>query len=160
MLEKLSGDELHQRIETLKIRRRNDRIHKILFSAAKGDLNGMKEALKVCWFMEIIRMLLKWHELWQHENVNVSDALKRTPLHVAASEGQARMLYAETYLMTGLSVFSNFHFEDHFPFWRSVYMYCCAMQLEIVKYLIDNGSDVNAEDKFKNTCLNDAVRHK
>ena len=48
MLEKLSGDELHQRIETLKIRRRNDRIHKILFSAAKGDLNGMKEALKVC----------------------------------------------------------------------------------------------------------------
>jgi hypothetical protein len=46
-LEKMSGDELHQRIEALKIRRRNDRINKILYSASKGDLTGMKEALKV-----------------------------------------------------------------------------------------------------------------
>ena len=43
----MSGDELHQRIEALKIRRRNDRINKILYSASKGDLAGMKEALKV-----------------------------------------------------------------------------------------------------------------
>ena len=29
---------------------------------------------------------------WQHENVNVSDALKRSPLHIAASEGQVRII--------------------------------------------------------------------
>ena len=43
----MSGDELHQRIEALKIRRKNDRINKILYCAAKGDLVGMKLALKV-----------------------------------------------------------------------------------------------------------------
>jgi hypothetical protein len=43
----MNGDELHQRIEALKIRRRNDRINKILYCAARGDLNEMKESLKV-----------------------------------------------------------------------------------------------------------------
>ena len=34
------------------------------------------------------------------------------------------------------------------------------MQIEIVKFLMCNNADVNAEDEFKNTSLNDAVRHR
>jgi hypothetical protein len=40
-------DEIHQRIDTLKQRRRNDKINLILSSAAKGDLETMTTALKV-----------------------------------------------------------------------------------------------------------------
>jgi hypothetical protein len=55
-------DEIHQRIDTLRRRRRNDKINQILSSAAKGDLVSMTAALKVqlkcvetmplssCWF--------------------------------------------------------------------------------------------------------------
>ena len=35
-----------------------------------------------------------------------------------------------------------------------------SFKTEVVRYLLANGADVNAEDQFKNTCLNDAVRHK
>ena len=41
------GDEIHQRIDALKQRRRNDRINQILSAAAIGDLLAMKAALKV-----------------------------------------------------------------------------------------------------------------
>ncbi len=44
---KMGGDELHQRINDLKERRRNDRINVILNAAANGDLAGLSEALKV-----------------------------------------------------------------------------------------------------------------
>ena len=40
-------DEIHQRIDTLKQRRRNDKINLILSSTAKGDLETMTTALKV-----------------------------------------------------------------------------------------------------------------
>jgi hypothetical protein len=40
-------DEIHQRINELKQRRRNDRINQILSAAAEGDLTAMKAALKV-----------------------------------------------------------------------------------------------------------------
>jgi len=98
---KMGGDELHQRINDLKERRRNDRINLILNAAANGNLAGLSEALK-------------------NEGVNVCDALKRTPLHVASSEGQ----------------------------------------LEIVQYLVELGADINVQDSFRHTSLNDAVRHR
>jgi hypothetical protein len=44
---KIGGDELHQRINALKERRKNDRINLILYAAARGDLAGLKDALKV-----------------------------------------------------------------------------------------------------------------
>jgi len=72
----------------------------MLSAAARGDLASIKLALK-------------------NANVNVCDTLKRTPLHIAASEGQ----------------------------------------LEVVEYLISCKADLNTEDHFKNTCLNDAIRH-
>ena len=34
------------------------------------------------------------------------------------------------------------------------------MQIEIVKHLLDCSADIYAEDKFKNTALNDALRHR
>lgn len=34
------------------------------------------------------------------------------------------------------------------------------LQLEVVMYLVENKADINLEDQFKNTSLNDAVRHK
>ena len=40
-------DDIHQRIDALKQRRRNDRINQILSAAADGDLTSMKTALKV-----------------------------------------------------------------------------------------------------------------
>ncbi len=40
-------DEIHQRINELKQRRRNDRINQILSAAAEGDLKAMQAALKV-----------------------------------------------------------------------------------------------------------------
>ncbi len=61
-------------------------------------------------------------------------------MHVAASEGQVR---------------SNLNYHGFSNITLLIFL-----QLDIVKYLVENGSDVNAEDKFKNTCLNDAVRHK
>jgi len=66
-------DDIHQRIDALKQRRRNDRINQILSAAAEGDLMSMKAALK-------------------NESANVCDDLKRTPLHVAASEGQLEIV--------------------------------------------------------------------
>ncbi len=48
VMAKMGGDELHQRINDLKERRRNDRINLILNAAANGDLPGLKEAMKVC----------------------------------------------------------------------------------------------------------------
>jgi hypothetical protein len=80
--------------------------------------------------------------------VNVSDALKRTPLHVAASEGQ--VIVTMTFALV---------FDISASAQLILFCLCFFSQLVIVKYLIENGSDVNAEDKFKNTCLNDAVRH-
>jgi len=94
------GDEMDARIDQLKQRRSNDRTNMILSAAARGDLASLKLALK-------------------NANVNVCDTLKRTPLHIAASEGQ----------------------------------------LEVVNYMISCKADLNAEDQFKNTCLNDAIRH-
>ena len=44
---KTGGDELHQRINALKERRKNDKINLILYAAAKGDLSGLTDALKV-----------------------------------------------------------------------------------------------------------------
>ena len=44
---RMGGDELHQRINDLKERRRNDRINLILNAAANGNLAGLSEALKV-----------------------------------------------------------------------------------------------------------------
>jgi hypothetical protein len=41
------GDEIYQRIDALKQRRRNDKINQILSAAAEGDLLAMKAALKV-----------------------------------------------------------------------------------------------------------------
>jgi hypothetical protein len=35
-----------------------------------------------------------------------------------------------------------------------------SKQLEIVQYLLKAGADVHAQDEFKHTCLNDAVRHR
>ena len=43
----LGGDETQQRVETLKTKRQNDRINFILSAAAKGDLAGLKHALRV-----------------------------------------------------------------------------------------------------------------
>ncbi len=68
-------------------------------------------------------------------------------MHVAASEGQVKIILFFLYSMiVALS--------------QLIPAVLYFTQLEIVKFLIENGSDVNAEDKFKNTCLNDAVRHK
>ena len=39
-------------------------------------------------------------------------------------------------------------------------MFCVGPQLEIVRFLVEGRADVNAQDKFKHTCLNDAVQHK
>jgi hypothetical protein len=47
VIAKLGGDELHQRINDLKERRRNDRINVVLNAAANGNLVGLSEALKV-----------------------------------------------------------------------------------------------------------------
>jgi hypothetical protein len=43
----LVDDEIHQRIDALKQRRRNDKINQILSAAAEGDLISLKAALKV-----------------------------------------------------------------------------------------------------------------
>ena len=45
------NDEMHQRIEALKIRRQTERTKLILSAAAKGDLDAMKQALKVWSFV-------------------------------------------------------------------------------------------------------------
>ena len=42
----LGVDETQHRIETLTTKRQNDRINLILSAAAKGDLAGLKHALK------------------------------------------------------------------------------------------------------------------
>jgi hypothetical protein len=34
------------------------------------------------------------------------------------------------------------------------------VQLEIVQYLVELGADINAQDSFRHTSLNDAVRHR
>jgi hypothetical protein len=47
--EKIVVDEIHQRIDMLKQRRRNDKISQILSSAAEGDLVSLTAALKVVW---------------------------------------------------------------------------------------------------------------
>jgi hypothetical protein len=41
------GDNIHQRIDLLKQKRKNDKINQILSAAAKGDLVSIKAALKV-----------------------------------------------------------------------------------------------------------------
>ncbi len=43
----VADDEIHQRIDTLKQRRKNDKINQILSAAAEGDLVSMTAALKV-----------------------------------------------------------------------------------------------------------------
>ena len=88
----MGGDETHQRVETLKTKRQNERIHFILSAAGKGDLPGLKHALKVNYKHERETFLACFHAWYdmQGESVNTSDLLKRTPLHVAASEGQVR----------------------------------------------------------------------
>ncbi len=89
-------DDIHQRINALKQRRRNDRINQILSAAAEGDLASMKAALKVLLCAAFpftkCKSLIKVLPLCQNESANVCDDLKRTPLHVAASEGQVRCL--------------------------------------------------------------------
>ena len=87
-----------------------------------------------------------WNDLMieQNANVNVCDTLKRIPLHIAASEGQVCRFYC--FLRSQLSFW---HFVNYF----------CSLSLEVVEYLISCKADLNAEDQFKNTCLNDAVRH-
>ena len=42
------GMGTNQRIESLKLRRRSDRINTILTAAARGDLKGLKDAVRVC----------------------------------------------------------------------------------------------------------------
>jgi hypothetical protein len=42
-----SGDELHQRIKYLKDKRKSDLVNLVLNAAGKGDLGGLKQALKV-----------------------------------------------------------------------------------------------------------------
>ena len=85
---------MHQRIEALRQRRSNDRINMILSAAARGDVTTMKEALKVTKSILLLMNIL-WHLdikvqkfKLQGENVNIHDSLKRTPLHVASSQGQ------------------------------------------------------------------------
>ena len=34
------------------------------------------------------------------------------------------------------------------------------LQFEVVEYLTTSKADIHAQDQFKNTCLNDAIRHK
>ena len=41
------GMGTNQKIETLKLRRRSDRINTILTAAGRGDLKGLKEAMRV-----------------------------------------------------------------------------------------------------------------
>jgi len=95
------NDALTQRVDILRAQRKAQRTKLILNAAARGDIVTLKQALK-------------------SESVNVSDPLKRTPLHVASSEGQ----------------------------------------VEVVKFLLKSGAEVNAEDAFRHTSLNDAVRHR
>jgi hypothetical protein len=47
VLENLVGSGMSQKIESLKIRRRSDRVNVILTAAGRGDLARMKQALKV-----------------------------------------------------------------------------------------------------------------
>ncbi len=60
--EKMGGNELHQRINDLKERRRNNRINLILNAAANGNLTGLKEAFKVC----LVNVELIWYAQLNH----------------------------------------------------------------------------------------------
>lgn len=40
------GNDLDQRIKSLKEKRKNDRVNLVLYAAAKGDLQALKTALK------------------------------------------------------------------------------------------------------------------
>ena len=82
-------------------------------------------------------------------------------LHIILSRTQVSMCVTR---------FREHHFmlrrqRDRFHYWRNQVVCCMnwknlAGQLETVEFLISYSADLNAEDVFKNTCLNDAVRHR
>ena len=97
----MSSDEMRERSASLKARRKNDRINLILNAAAHGNLESLKMALEVnrepMHHKHLMTNLKYSFTLTlccvrsQNGNLNVCDSLMRTPLHVAASEGQARI---------------------------------------------------------------------
>ncbi len=50
----VGGNELHQRIKSLKERRRSDQINGILYAAARGDLPALKKGFKVFYCLILV----------------------------------------------------------------------------------------------------------
>jgi hypothetical protein len=86
----LGSDEMGQRINDLQERRKCDKINLILYAAARGDLVSLKDAMEVNIYPSIVRKRSETAEVVSPQNgdVNACDSLCRTPMHVAASEGQ------------------------------------------------------------------------
>jgi CRP-like cAMP-binding protein len=101
----MGGSSIRQKVQALRRRRENKRVYGVLQAAKNGDLIRLRAHAASC---------------SGDCNWNLFDHFKRTPLHVAASEGQ----------------------------------------LEVVRFLLHNMADSAARDRFDNTPLNDAVRHR
>ena len=123
-LDRVLGAGKTQRLMSVRRRRQEERIQKILAAACRGDLAELKNLLKVSLLLSFAQVLcnleqkselLSKYQTWKiahshkfethfeslknplqsfvflfqgQSGVNMSDALKRTPLHVAASEGK------------------------------------------------------------------------
>ena len=101
----MGGTGIRQKVQALRRRRENKRVYAVLQAAKSGDLPRLKAHAA---------------STGGDGNWNLFDHFRRTPLHVAASEGQ----------------------------------------LEAVRLLLHGKADPSARDRFDNTPLNDAVRHR
>ncbi len=90
-----------QRLISIRKRRHEERIQKILAAAHIGDLVELKILLKVSKLESFQVEPCKGLNLVQGQaGVNLHDSFKRTPLHVAASEGKVNLCSKSGFLNT------------------------------------------------------------
>ena len=91
-----------QRLISIRKRRHEERIQKILAAAHIGDLAELKILLKVSILGSFeVSLSVKGLNLVQGQaGVNLHDSFKRTPLHVSASEGKVNLCSKSGFLIT------------------------------------------------------------